>query len=113
MTRAEAARGTLAMNEQLPTLSVDDVWLNLAGIVGYIVEQGEFSIWNDFAESAANQMRNDLPVCESTIRGGTHCAKIVLAQFRTDRGAGKFTIWNGPITLDHHGFQIVRSHLVT
>jgi hypothetical protein len=79
MTWAEAASRTLAVNEQLSTFAVDDVPLNLAGIVGHIVQQREFDVWDDLNEGAANQMRDDLPVRQSAIRGGAHCAQVVLA----------------------------------
>jgi len=112
MTWTEAASCTLAVNEQLSTVAVDDVPLNLARIVGYIVQQREFDVRDDFSEGAANQMRDDLPVRQGAIRGGAHCAEIVLAQFRADRGTGKFTVRNWVEASGHHRFQIVRSHLV-
>ena len=81
MIGSEAPRCAFAMDKQLTTGAMDDVPFNLAGIVGYIVQERELYIGDDFAEGVPNQMGNDLPVRQSAIGGGPHGAQILLAQF--------------------------------
>src|SRR6516165_8251599 len=107
MTRAEAAGCPFAMNEQLPAFTIDNVPLNLASVVRYVIQQRESRTWNDFDEGATNEMRDNLPVRQSAIRGGAHCAEIPLAKLRADGSTGKFAVRNWPEALAHHRFQVV------
>src|SRR6516162_144046 len=112
MTWAEAARCPFAMNKQLPAFAIDNVPLNLASIVRYVIQQRESGFWNDFGEGATNQMRDNLPVRQSAIRGCAHCAEIPLAKLRAYGSTRKFAIRNWPEALAHHRFQVVSPDLM-
>lgn len=112
MTRPKAARRPFAMNEEFPFLPVDEMAFRLTGIVGYVIQQHEFRFWHDFRERDPKQMRDDLAVCQSAIRGCPHGTEIPLAEVRSNRCTGQFPIGNLPIALCEHGFQEIRSHLM-
>jgi hypothetical protein len=81
MTWTKTARRPFAMDEELAIFPRDYVPFNLARIVRYIVKESEPGFGNYVGEGTSNEMSDDLPVCQSAIGGGAHCAKIVLAQF--------------------------------
>src|SRR4029079_11887007 len=107
-----AAGGAFAMHEQLSSITIDRMLLNLTGVVRYVVEQRELRIRQDLAEGTTHKMCDDLAIGERAVGGGTHCAQIVLSQFRMNWGAGKFAIRNRPIPLNHHALEIVRPNLM-
>jgi len=86
------------MHEQLSSITIDRMLLNLTGVVRYVVEQRELRIRQDLAEGTTHKMCDDLAIGERAVGGGTHCAQIVLSQFRMNWGAGKFAIRNRPIS---------------
>ena len=112
MPRAKAAGCAFAMHEQLSTAAIDGMLLNFAGVMRYVVQQSKFGVRQNLGKRATHQMRDDLPIGERAIGGGTHRAQIISPQFGMNRGAGELAIRDVAIPLNYHTLQIIRADLM-
>ena len=92
MLRPERPRRALAMHVQLAQPAVDDVPLDLAGVVRHVVEQRELRSGQHGLEDTARQMREDLPVRQRTVDRRAHRAEVAFARGRADRRAGELAV---------------------
>ncbi len=105
MAGAEGARCALAVHVQATRLAVDRVRLELAGVVGDVIDQGQVGSWQHVREHLAGQVGDDLTVGQGTVDRGAHRAEVGLPQRGFDGCAGKFAVGQLdaiPWRSDHH-----------
>src|SRR5512141_1956301 len=92
MAGTEGPRRALAMDEETSGLSVDNMLLDFAGVMGNIVQQRECRLREEIGEDLPDQVRDDLTIGKGAIDCRAHRAEILLPHLRIDRGTGQFPI---------------------
>src|SRR3974377_2378122 len=92
MAGPKRSRRAFAMNEQPPLDAVNDVPLQLARIVRYVVEDVEPGFRQNLRKGLAGEMSDYLTVGEGAIDPGTHRTEILLAQVRINRSGGQLAV---------------------
>ena len=76
MPRTKGARRPLAMDVESPPRSVDDVILNLAGVVRDVAQHPQIGPRQYSAEDLPHQMGQNLPIGQRAVDRRTHRAKV-------------------------------------
>src|SRR5512144_2348672 len=92
MSRPEGACRSLAMDKELPFLTVDLMFFDLARIVGDVEQQLQSRLRQATREDFADQMSDDLAIGERAVDRGAHGAKVALPESGADRRAGELPI---------------------
>jgi hypothetical protein len=95
MSRSPGTGGSLSVDEEALFLSVYGMLFFLARVVGHIIEEDEVCLGEDFPESLAGEVSDDLAIGEGTIHSRPHGAEISLAQRGANGSAGELTVWQG------------------
>ena len=92
MTGSERARRAFAVHEQVPFLTINDVLLDLAGVVGHIEKNWKLSPGEEVPEHAPGEVAEDFAVGQRAIDCGPHCSEITIANLGMDRCASKLAV---------------------
>ena len=116
MTRSESTRGPFAMNVELTGVAIDEVRLNLAGVVRYVEKQGKLSVLEKLRENTPGQVSDDFAVRKRAVDGASHRAEITLAEIGLYRRVGQLAIRERPprsLGRGRHFAHELRADLVT
>ena len=118
--RAEGAGRPLAVHQQLAALPVDQVLLQLGGVVGHVVDHAHPQILGRAlehpGEDLADAVEDHLAVGEGHVDGALHGREVGLPLRGAERGAGQLPVVQLDAVLGRHdlqkGLQVVGGHLV-
>ena len=80
------------MDEQSPLASLHLVLLNLAGVVGHVVEEIESGPGQNLGERLARQVGEDLAVGQRAVDARAHGPQVALTDRGVDGGAGELPV---------------------
>ncbi len=115
MSRPEGACRALAMDEEPPRPSVDDMRFLLAGIVRDVIEQRQRCAPKDLGKRLPRKVGENLAVGKRAVDAGAHRAEIAYSQGRLQRRAGEFPVGQvdaGGGCRDGHLAQVIGADLV-
>ena len=92
MSRPERACRSLAMDKELPLLTVDLMLFRLARIVRDVEQQLQSRLRQATREDLADQVGDHLAIGERAVDRGAHGAKVALPEIGADRRAGELPI---------------------
>src|SRR5262249_30205121 len=104
---AKSPRGALAMHQQGTRLAIDDVPLELSGVVGDVVHHVHAEFLGGTpkytAKNLTNAVQNHLAVGEGHVDAAFHGGKVIASFRRIEWGTGQFTIedLNAVLALHH------------